>query len=145
MKPQPPCTRKQRHESSLEVPEPDRSSRARDYLANERTFLDWLRTGVAVVLFGFAIGRFAIAIQQFMKAEGYPQSAARMSVWFGLVTIVTGIFPVFVASKRHRRARAQLEAGKFEPAGPPIDVVAFITVGLGFALCAYLVYIQPSH
>src|SRR5258706_12094194 len=38
---------------------PDSPTRARDHLANERTFLAWLRTGVAVVVFGFAIGRFA--------------------------------------------------------------------------------------
>ena len=44
------------------MPQPDNSTRARDHLANERTFLAWLRTGVAVVVFGFAIGRFAIAI-----------------------------------------------------------------------------------
>jgi Domain of unknown function (DUF202) len=32
-----------------------------DHLANGRTFLAWMRTGLAVVVFGFAIGRFAIA------------------------------------------------------------------------------------
>src|SRR5882672_3177206 len=110
---------------------PDNSTRARDHLANERTFLAWLRTGVAVVVFGFAIGRFAIAIQEFMKVEGHPQSGGRMSVWFGLVAIVIGIGLVFAALKRYRRTRAQLEVGKFEPAGPLIDVVAILTVALG--------------
>ena len=38
-------------------------NRARDHLANERTFLAWLRTGVAIIVFGFAIGRFAIAMR----------------------------------------------------------------------------------
>ena len=38
------------------------SNRARDHLANERTFLAWVRTSVAIVVFGFAIGRFAIAL-----------------------------------------------------------------------------------
>jgi inner membrane protein YidH len=126
--------------SQLENP-----TRARDHLANERTFLAWLRTGVAVVVFGFAIGRFAIAIQEFMKVEGHPQNAARMSVWFGLVAIVIGIVLVFAGLKRYRRIRAQLEVGKFEPAGLLIDVVAILTVVLGLALAAYLVYIQPLH
>ena len=40
------------------------SNRARDHLANERTFLAWVRTSVAIVVFGFAIGRFAIAMRQ---------------------------------------------------------------------------------
>ena len=127
------------------MPQSNDSTRARDHLANERTFLAWLRTGLAVVVFGFAIGRFAIAIQEFMKAEGHPQSAARMSVWFGLVAIVTGVVLVFAGLNRYRRTRAQLEAGKFEPAGVLIDVVAILSVLFGLALAAYLVYIQALH
>jgi uncharacterized protein DUF202 len=46
------------------------SNAARDHLANERTFLAWVRTGVAIVVFGFAIGRFAIAIRQWMQMQG---------------------------------------------------------------------------
>jgi putative membrane protein len=40
-------------------------NRARDHLANERTFLAWVRTGVATIVFGFAIGRFSIALREF--------------------------------------------------------------------------------
>jgi putative membrane protein len=129
----------------MEMLQPDNPTQARDHLANERTFLAWLRTGVAVVVFGFAIGRFAIAIQEFTRAEGHPQSAAGMSVWFGLVAIVTGIVLVFAGLKRYRRTRAQLEVGKFEPAGLLIDVVAILTVVFGLALAAYLVYVQALH
>ena len=128
-----------------QIPPLDNPSSARDHLANERTFLAWLRTGVAVVVFGFAIGRFAIAIQEFMKVEGHPQNAARMSVWFGLVAIVTGVALVFAGLTRYRRTRAQLEVGIFEPAGFLIDVVAGLTVVFGLALAAYLVYIQALH
>jgi putative membrane protein len=134
-----------RQEISLELPQPDYQTRARDHLANERTFLAWLRTGVAVVVFGFAIGRFAISTREFVKAEGHPQSAATISVRFGLAAIVTGIILVFAGLKRYRRTRAQLEAGTFEPAGLLIDVVAIVTVVFGLALAAYLVYIQALH
>jgi putative membrane protein len=134
-----------RRENSLEMPQAENSARARDHLANERTFLAWLRTGLAVVVFGFAIGHFAIAIQEFMKAEGHPQSAARMSVWFGLVAIVTGIILVFAGLKRYRSTRAQLEVGKFEPADLLIDLVAIFAIVFGLALTAYLVYFQALH
>jgi putative membrane protein len=124
------------------MPQPNNSARARDHLANERTFLAWLRTGVAVVVFGFAIGRFAIALQELTKAEGHPQQTAGLSVWFGLVAIVTGVVLVFAGLKRYRRTRAQIEAGTFEPAGLLIDLAAIFTVAFGFALAVYLVYIQ---
>ncbi|HXJ38472.1 MAG TPA: DUF202 domain-containing protein [Bryobacteraceae bacterium] len=131
-----------RHENALEMPPPDNPTSARDHLANERTFLAWLRTGLAMVVFGFAIGRFAIAIREFTKAENHPQSAATISVRFGLAAIVTGIILVFAGLKRYRQTRAQLDAGKFEPAGLLIDGTAIVTALFGLALAAYLVYIQ---
>ena len=124
------------------MPEPDNSTRARDHLANERTFLAWMRTGLAVVIFGFAIGRFAIAIREFAQAQGHPQRTAGLSVWFGVVAIVTGIVLAFAGLNRYRRTRAQLESGRFEPAGSVIDLVAIFTEVFGLALAAYLVYVQ---
>jgi len=68
-----------------------------------------------------------------------------MSVWFGLAALVTGIVLVFAGLERYRRTRAQLERGKFEPAGLLIDVVAILTVVFALALAAYLIYIQALH
>ena len=118
--------------------------RARDHLANERTFLAWMRTGLAVVVFGFAIGRFAIAIREFAQAQGHPQPTAGLSVWFGMVAIVAGIVLALAGLNRYRRTRAQLESGRFEPAGSVIDLVATFTVVFGLALAAYLVYTQQN-
>ena len=124
--------------------QPDDSTRARDHLANERTFLAWVRTGLAVVVFGFAIGRFAIAIREFAQAQGHPLPTAGLSVWFGMVAIVTGIVLAFAGLIRYRNTRAQLESGRFEPAGSVIDLVAIFTVVFGLALAAYLVYTQQN-
>ncbi|HMJ63136.1 MAG TPA: DUF202 domain-containing protein [Bryobacteraceae bacterium] len=124
--------------------QPDDSMRARDHLANERTFLAWMRTGLAVVVFGFAIGRFAIAIREFAQAQGHPLPTAGLSVWFGMVAIVTGIVLAFAGLIRYRNTRAQLESGRFAPAGSVIDLVAIFTVVFGLALAAYLVYTQQN-
>ena len=126
------------------MPQPDNSTRARDHLANERTFLAWVRTGLAVVIFGFAIGRFAIAIREFAQAQGHPQPTAGLSVWFGMVAIVAGIVLALAGLNRYRRTRAQLESGRFEPAGSVIDLVAIFTVVFGLALAAYLIYVQQN-
>jgi putative membrane protein len=124
--------------------QPDDLMRARDHLANERTFLAWMRTGLAVVVFGFAIGRFAIAIREFAQAQGHPLPTAGLSVWFGMVAIVTGIVLAFAGLIRYRNTRAQLESGRFAPAGSVIDLVAIFTVVFGLALAAYLVYTQQN-
>lgn len=118
------------------------SNRARDHLANERTFLAWLRTGIALVVFGFAIGRFAIAIRQFMELQGHFVKTAGLSAWFGTIAIIAGVVVAFMGMFRYRRTREQLEAGNFEPAGFLIDLVAILVALFGLVLAGYLVYIQ---
>jgi putative membrane protein len=123
----------------------DNPTRIREHLANERTFLAWMRTGMAVVIFGFAIGRFAIFIRELLRAQGQPQRAAGMSVWFGVLSIGTGVALVVAGLHRYRRNRVQIEAGTFEPAGYIIDLVAAIAAAFGLALAAYLMYIHEPR
>ena len=116
----------------------------RDHLANERTFLAWVRTGVAVVVFGFAIGRFAIAIRQWMQLEGQGHivPTSGLSVWFGTAAIIGGVLVCLVGLVRYRRTREQIDSGNFQPAGFIIDLVGIVTAFFGLALAAYLIYIE---
>jgi putative membrane protein len=117
-------------------------NRARDHLANERTFLAWLRTGIAIVVFGFAIGRFAIAIRQFLQIQGHVSSTAGISAWFGMIAIIGGVVLTLAGLRRYRRTRAQLESGAFEPAGFVVDLVGILVALFGLALAGYLIYIE---
>lgn len=115
--------------------------RARDHLANERTFLAWLRTGIAVAVFGFAIGRLAIAMRQLTASAGRPASTPELSVWFGTAAILAGVLLTVTGLVRYRQTRRQLDAGQFEPAGLSVDLAGVLTVVFGVALAAYLVYV----
>ena len=119
-------------------------NRARDHLANERTFLAWVRTGAAIVIFGFAIGRFSIAIRQLATFLGHPVRTLGMSVWMGAGAIVSGVLLVIAGLIRYRKTRVQLDAGTFEPAGFVLDLITILTVLFGIALAGYLVYIEKS-
>ncbi len=123
----------------MENPNPNR---ARDHLANERTFLAWVRTGAAIVVFGFAIGRFSLAMRQLTALQGHPVRTAGLSVWMGSGTIVAGVLLVVAGLLRYRRTRAQLDAGTFEPAGFVLDFITILTVMFGLALAAYLIYTE---
>ena len=123
------------------------ANRARDHLANERTFLAWLRTGIALVVFGFAIGRFAIAIRQFIQLEqrqgqGHFVQTAGLSGWIGAIAILGGVAVIFTGLFRYRQTRHQIEIANFEPAGAVIDLVGILVALFGLALAGYLVYIQ---
>ena len=122
----------------------ENSNRARDHLANERTFLAWVRTSVAIVVFGFAIGRFAIAMRQLTEFQGRGSKTTGFSVWMGMSAILAGVALMAAGLARYRKTRAQLEEGKFEPAGFIVDLVAIVTVLFGLALAGYLIYVQKS-
>ncbi|HKN77480.1 MAG TPA: DUF202 domain-containing protein [Candidatus Acidoferrum sp.] len=72
-----------------------------------------MRTGVAVVVFGFAIGRFAIAVRQWMQLEGqgHVVPTSGLSVWFGLVAIIAGVLVCLSGLVRYRRTREQIDSG----------------------------------
>ena len=46
-------------------------NRARDHLANERTFLAWLRTGIAVAVFGTASIMAGVALAVYLVYIGF--------------------------------------------------------------------------
>ena len=118
------------------------SNRASDHLANERTFLAWVRTGAAIVVFGFAIGRFSIAMRQLTALQGHAVRSVGISVVMGAFTIVAGVVLVVAGLMRYRKTRAQLNAGTFEPAGFVLDLITVVTVVFGLVLAGYLIYTE---
>ena len=124
---------------------PDNISRARDHLANERTFLAWIRTGVATIVFGFAVGRFSIALQEFLQFEGKPASSPGLTAWLGTISIVAGVLLILAGLYRYRKTRVQIDTDSFEPAGTIIDMVAVLLALFGVVLAGYLVWIKVAQ
>jgi putative membrane protein len=124
------------------IPLIEDANKANNHLANERTFLAWVRTSVAIVVFGFAIGRFAIALRQLTAMQGHPTQTTGLSVWMGMISILAGVAMVIAGLLRYRKTRALLEQGKFEPAGFMVDMVTILTALFGLALAGYLIYVQ---
>jgi len=125
-----------------DMPDNSNPNRARDHLANERTFLAWARTGVATIVFGFAIGRFSIALRQFMKLQGSESVTPGFTTWLGIVSAVGGVMLIFAGLTRYRKTRTQLDSNTFEPAGFVIDLVSYLLGIFGLVLAGYLAYIE---
>jgi len=124
------------------MPENPNPNRARDHLANERTFLAWVRTGVATIIFGFAIGRFSIALREFMKFQGYKSITPGFTTWLGIISAVGGVLLLLAGLGRYRKTRMQLDSNTFEPAGFVIDLVSYLLAIFGLVLAGYLAYIE---
>jgi putative membrane protein len=120
---------------------PDKPDLARNHLANERTFLAWVRTGIGVVVFGFAIGRFGIALREFFQVQGRPQQTTGLSVWFGLASIALGVLLILGGLLRYHQTFRQIEEGQFKPTGLMVDLVGVLTALVGIGLAVYLVII----
>jgi putative membrane protein len=127
------------------MPDNPNPNRARDHLANERTFLAWLRTGIATIVFGFAIGRFSIALREFMKLQGYTSGTPGFTTWLGIISAVGGVVLILVGLRRYRKTKLQLDSDTFEPAGFVIDLVSYLLALFGLALASYLAYIEISN
>jgi putative membrane protein len=92
--------------------------RQREHQANERTFLAWLRTSVALIGFGFAIARFGIFLRQLQTAvtqEDTPMHPVFNSENLGVSLVVFGIVVIALAAWRYNRVFWQIERGDYRP------------------------------
>jgi putative membrane protein len=118
------------------------SARVTDHLANERTFLAWVRTAIAVIIFGFAVGRFGLALRQIAAAQGTRIETTGASLWFGSVSIALGVLTMIGATLRYRRTQHLIEAGEYQASGTLIALMSGAIILLG---CLLIVYLMITH
>jgi putative membrane protein len=88
-----------------------------DHAANERTFLAWVRTGIAVIVFGFVIEKFNLFVMALANGgfhdAGRQLSVERISGPFGrnggLAIIVVGFVLIAIAAVRFVRTMRLLD------------------------------------
>jgi len=132
---------------SFSVKTPDQVSKdhdVRDYLAAEQTFLAWIRTGLALMGFGFVVARFGLFLQELrMSSPTFSQQSYGLSIWFGTALIIIGVCVDVFASWHHVRLVHQLnrgETGFTRPSRGAIVLASFLAV-VGIAMSIYLLMI----
>ncbi len=129
--------------------ESDGKAQLSDYLAAERTVLAWIRTGLALMGFGFVVARFGLFLQQFqiIQRGGGPEvQPYGLSLWFGTALIVAGVIMNVVAAWRHGHLVRRLNEGQLAPAHKATLAIAtcvfLALVGIGMAI--YLIAVRES-
>jgi putative membrane protein len=104
---------------------------ARDYLAEERTFLAWIRTGLGLMGFGFVVAR-----------AGLTAPPNRFSLWVGTAFIAVGVATNLLSIRRHLRLVRELNRGQHadhRPSQEAIFLALFLAL-VGAAMALYLTW-----
>ncbi|NJR50586.1 MAG: DUF202 domain-containing protein [Leptolyngbyaceae cyanobacterium CSU_1_3] len=107
--------------------------RQREHQANERTFLAWLRTSIALIGFGFAIARFSLFLRQLqltLPQQPEPNSSFN-SETLGLGLVVFGILTIVLAAWRYSQVFWQIERGDYRPSRLLVWVMTGVVIVFG--------------
>ncbi len=112
-----------------------------DHSANERTFLAWVRTAIAVMAFGFLIEKFDLFLV-FAASESTTRSlnlrGQRFANEAGLAFIFLGVAMIAVAAVRFFRAARDIESeDSVRSTGSRFDLALAILLAL-LGICLFL-------
>jgi putative membrane protein len=115
----------------------------RIYLAAERTLLAWVRTGLALMGFGFVVARFGLFLREIAALPGaLPHQHSGLSLWVGITLVILGVIVNLAAAAKHWRGLQRLERGqamRFKPLSLEM-AVAFMLGLLGLLMAAFLLF-----
>ncbi len=114
-------------------------------LAAERTLLAWIRTGLAMMGFGFVVARFGLFLHELAgMGREVPAHNTGWSLWTGTALVLLGVAATLLAAAQHVRFLLRLSRG--EPYRPPRwafgVVVAVVLAALGVGMAAYLIAVS---
>ncbi|MEH7347371.1 YidH family protein [Gottfriedia acidiceleris] len=106
---------------------------AQQHLANERTYLAWLRTAISITGVGFLTTslHFTIKISdnQFINT---------LAIFLGIYACVVGFITGVLATIQYSKKRKEIQNGKFLPTHNSIILVSILFSFLIFMIVLYL-------
>src|SRR5712672_4025729 len=119
-----------------------------DHAANERTFLAWVRTGIAVIAFGFVIEKFNLFVLTMADANSL-EAARRLQLerlsgplgrYDGLALILLGIALIVVSTARFIRTGQLLDDQETYPVGG-VRAEVLLSTALALIVAGFSTYL----
>lgn len=125
-----------------DAPLKDEDPRVR--FAAERTLLAWVRTGLAMMGFGFVAAKFEVLLRRFPVPAGAADLPdVRWSTWVGVALVVLGVAVNGLAAVEYRAVLRRIDRG--EPYRPPawsLGLVAAVVLAVvGLVMVGYLIVV----
>jgi len=114
------------------------SKRVSDHLANERTFLAWIRTGLATITFGFVVERFGLVLRELGIKTNTEIIPVHLSSAFGIALTLLGVVMMIVALLNFLHVRRSIDADQFHPQASFAIVLTILASLIGILLAIYL-------
>ncbi len=114
-----------------------------DHLANERTFLAWIRTSIAIMGFGFVVVKFSLFIRQLsaLLGEKTVLPGKGYSPAIGLALVIIGAFMTLLAFWRYRNIEKHLLSGTYYPS---FVLSLLLTVAILIVSLLLILYLLPG-
>ncbi len=121
------------------------SNDPRVHFAAERTFLAWIRTGLALMGFGFVVARFGLFLKEVAVGGNTPGvKSYGFSLWAGSAMVMLGAVLNLAAVARHLEVIKRINRGESVMTEPSlIAITVGILLGLvGIAMVIFLVAVS---
>jgi len=118
---------------------PITSKRVTDHLANERTFLAWIRTGLATITFGFVVERFGLVIRELdPKTRSLFVLSFHASTLIGVALTALGVIILVFALINFLQNRRSIDTEQFHSSAGFAIVLTLLASIIGGLLTLYL-------
>lgn len=122
--------------SESKLLKPKSVSRTRDHLANERTYLAWMRTAIALIGFGVLIARFRYLVSPEVMGTGQGWLLGLTLSSIGLITVLLSTWHYFAILNT-------IEAGIYQPNRCWIILFSLVVTLMGAAVL-YVLFSAPA-
>ena len=114
---------------------------ANDHLANERTYLAWVRTSIGIMAFGFVVVKFSIFVKQIsllLGNEPVIQPEETSSI-MGIVLVLVGTITSILSYIRYKNTEYQLNNNQYRHSSLLITILTGFIFLVSIFLIVYLI------
>jgi len=114
----------------------------RVHMANERTFLAWIRTGISIMAFGFVVEKFSLFVKQmayYLGKETTPPPQGYSSL-IGILLVGLGVVMGVLAFIRYKTVEQQIDDDTYQPSVILSVLLAISILAIGAFLALYLAH-----